>query len=172
MHSWLVLRSESHFHLARLDTVVLLCEVWGVRWDHCHICANTAIHRSIFLPILILKRTCNLSSYIWLLFRSSHLIQCGSFGLGGFWGDTFRRMSQSYVKYRFKLPNLHTFHAGSLICNEVELNAVNQLLCDLYVGQRVVTGERYVYCFGISWCSFNFFFCIMLGTSTSLVTLD
>ena len=40
-------------------------------WDHFQICANTAIHRSIFLPILIQERIYSLSSYICLIFRSS-----------------------------------------------------------------------------------------------------
>ena len=40
------------------------CHLCGVNRDHFQICANTTIAQSNFLPILILKRPYNLSSYI------------------------------------------------------------------------------------------------------------
>ena len=43
------------------------------------ISANTAIHRAIFLPILILKRIYSLSSYTGSTFRSSCLVPYGTY---------------------------------------------------------------------------------------------
>ena len=43
------------------------------------ISANTAIHRSIFLPVLILKRIYSLSNYTWSSFRSSRLVRYGTY---------------------------------------------------------------------------------------------
>ena len=53
-------------------------KLWGVSRDHFQICANTTIHQLIFLPILILKRPSNRSSYICLLFHSSCPIHYGT----------------------------------------------------------------------------------------------
>ena len=60
--------------LARRRKTLAHCLLWGVSWAHLQICANTAIHQSMFVPILILMRVYNLSSYICLLFRSSCFI--------------------------------------------------------------------------------------------------
>ena len=62
-------------------------------------------NRSIFSPILILKRSYSLSSNIWLAFRSRCLIQCGTYGLGGF---LFPICTRSRLKHTFKLPHLHS----------------------------------------------------------------
>ena len=124
----------------------VLCQLWRVSRDHLQICTNTAIHLSIFLRILIL-RPYNLSSYIWLSFCSSHLIQCGTFGPGRFSGDMFTRLSRSRS---FKLPHLHGLHAGSLIYNEVQLNAVVQMLYDFIYdsnGLLQVTGTSFILVF-------------------------
>ena len=48
-------------------------------------------HPSISLPILILKSPHKLLSYIWLVFRSSHLNQCGAFGPERFWSYMYTR---------------------------------------------------------------------------------
>ena len=116
------------------DVVVLICvgvtqycQLWEVSQDDCHCSANTAIHWSISLPILILKRPYNLFSYIRILFRSSRLIECGAFGSGSFWGDMFTRPYQSHVKDTFNLPHLHILWPGQQIRNKVQIIAVLQL---------------------------------------------
>ena len=67
---------------------------------------------------------------------------------GHFSGDVSTRLSWSRPKYTFKLPHLHGLRTGSLIYNEDQLYAVMQMLCN-FTCRRVVTGDRYVFYFGI-----------------------
>ena len=92
----------------------------------------TSVHRSIFLPILILKRICSLSSYTGLPFRSSRLIQYGTFGRGRFLFPT-RAMVPAVSSHSFKphshSPHLHVLRPGSLTRNKVRHIAVGYSSC-------------------------------------------
>ena len=76
--------------------------LWGVSRDHFKICANTAIHRSVFLPIDSEEDLLPFYSYNWLLFR--RLIQCiQSYTISS-------RLIQCIA------PLVRDVHSNSLIC--------------------------------------------------------
>ena len=104
--------------LAHRHKTLIHCQLWEVSQNHFQICTNTVIHRSIFWPILILKRTHSLSSYIWLLwFPFIYNVI-----MWYLWSGTFLHMSKgdSYVFY-FSIyfrcclkPNQQTWRSGAL----------------------------------------------------------
>ena len=119
------------------------------------ISANTVIHRSIFLPILILKRIYSLSSYTWSSFRSSHksIVPYGTYVL------YFHPYTGSHSPtHAFKQPHLHVLRPGAPLRNKVQPTTVMKLLWDfVYMCQRINTGESYIFYFGIFICGAQFY---------------
>ena len=114
--------------LARRHKALVDCQLWGVSRDHFQICANTAIHRSIFLPIPFEEDIYPFWLYlINISLKPSHKM----WRLGS---RTFLRVSslhvsiqdqtQSGVRHTFKVPHLHFLWPGSLIGNNVQHTAV------------------------------------------------
>ena len=131
-----VLRRVSHFHIA----IPRVCANYQTRQTLStvgsqsrslpfKISANIAIHRSVFLPILILKRIHSLSIHLIIIsLKPSYTI----WHLCSYFHPYTGSRMQSRPTRTFKLSHLHVLRSGALIKNKVQHTAVLQLLYDAY----------------------------------------
>ena len=102
------------------------------------ISGNTAIHWSIFLPILLLKRIYSLSSYTWSSLLSSHLIPYAT-----------------YVRdVSYFLPYLHVLQPGAPIRNQVQHTAAVVWRCICAKGLIYVTATSFILVIYMRWFTY------------------